>query len=61
MSRGPARFTQREATRLMRAALAAGLPVAQVMVDKDGRIVVVVGEPGKAELDERNEWDNDQD
>jgi hypothetical protein len=29
---------------------AAGVAVAKVEVDKDGKIVVVVGEPGKAEV-----------
>lgn len=49
MSRGPApSFTQRNATRLMRAVIAAGLSVAKVEVDKAGKIVVIVGEPDKA-------------
>ena len=51
MSRGPAPFTQRNATRLMRAVIAAGLSVAKVEVDKAGKIVVIVGEPDKAQGD----------
>jgi tRNA(Arg) A34 adenosine deaminase TadA len=49
--RRPARFTQRDMTRAVRAVAAAGMPVAQVMVDKDGRIVVTVGEARKAAAD----------
>jgi hypothetical protein len=41
----------------VRAVAKAGVPIAKVEVDKAGKIVVVVGEPGKAELDQRNEWD----
>ena len=43
MSRRPAHFTQRDATRLMRAALAAGLAVQRIEVDRDGKLVVVTG------------------
>jgi hypothetical protein len=57
MSRGPQTFRQRDLTRAVRAVAAAGMSVAKVMVDKNGRIVVVVGETGKTEQDERNEWD----
>jgi hypothetical protein len=44
-------------TRAVRAVTAAGMSVAKVMVDKDGRIVVVVGEDGKTDAPEVNEWD----
>jgi hypothetical protein len=57
MSRRPAHFTQRDATRLMRATLAAGLAVQRIEVDRDGKLVVVTGEPGKTEVSGRNEWD----
>ena len=57
MSRRPAHFTQRDATRLVRAALAAGLSVLKIEVDRDGKLVVVTGEPGKTEVSGRNEWD----
>ena len=49
MSRAPQTFRQRDLTRAVRAVTAAGMSVAKVEVDKDGRIVVVVGEPGKIE------------
>ena len=57
MSRRSTHFTQRDATRLMRAALAAGLAVQRIEVDRDGKLVVVTGEPGKTEVSSRNEWD----
>jgi hypothetical protein len=41
----------------VRAALAAGLSVLKIEVDRDGKLVVVTGEPGKTEVSGRNEWD----
>jgi hypothetical protein len=44
--------------RAIKGAVAAGLTVQRVEVDKAGKIVVVVGEPGKAEaVTGANEWD----
>jgi hypothetical protein len=57
MSRATHRFTQREITRAVRAVVAAGLPVAQVTVDKDGRIVIVPGDPNKSASPPSNSWD----
>lgn len=57
MSRGPSRFTQRDLAKAIKAAVSVGLP-ARVEVDKSGKIVVVVGETGKAEATDRNEWDD---
>jgi hypothetical protein len=59
VSRGPARFTQRDATRLMRAALAAVLTVLKIEVDRDGKLVVVTGEQGKTgePAAEGSSWD----
>lgn len=42
MARGPLLFRERDATRLMRAALKAGMPVDKVTVDKDGNLVLDV-------------------
>lgn len=39
--RAPSSFKQRDMTRAVRAVVAAGVEVARVEVDKDGRIVVV--------------------
>jgi hypothetical protein len=43
--RGPNVFRQRDLTRAVRAVKAAGLDVARVEVDKDGKIVVILGKP----------------
>ena len=45
MSRGPYSFKQRDMTRAVKAVVAAGLAVARVEVDKDGKIVIVPGTP----------------
>ena len=60
MSRGPQTFKQRDLTRAMRAVTAAGMSVAKVEVDKEGKIIVVVGEPDKtqdAADTSTNSWD----
>ena len=58
MSRGPLPFRQTDVARASKGAVAAGLTVQRVEVDKAGKIVVVVGEPGKAEaVTGANEWD----
>jgi hypothetical protein len=57
--RGPCTFKQRDVTKAVRAVVAAGAPVAKVEVDKEGKIVVVVGEPSKIGVNDKeaNEWD----
>ncbi len=45
MSRGPQSFKKRDVTRAVEAVMAAGVSVARVEVDKDGKIVVVAGKP----------------
>jgi hypothetical protein len=58
MSRATHRFTKRDVARLLRAAEAAGKPVAAIRVEKDGALVAVIGEAGKAEsTTATNEWD----
>lgn len=56
MSREPQTFKQRDLAAALRAAAAAGLRVVRIEVGKDGRIILVAGEPsacpGKV-----NEWD----
>ena len=49
MSRGPQTFRQNDLKRALKVAAGAGMRVTEIRVDKDGRIVVVVGEPGKIE------------
>jgi hypothetical protein len=46
--RRPSLFKERDVTRAVKAILAAGLAVAHVSIDKDGRIVVVPSEPTKS-------------
>ena len=55
MSRGPYSFKQRDMTRAVKAVVAAGLAVARVEVDKDGKIVIVPGTPEATT--ESSAWD----
>ena len=48
MSRGPAKFTQRDISTAVRAVVAAGCEVARVEVDRNGKVVIVTGKPGSA-------------
>lgn len=48
MARGPSTFRQRDLTAAIRAVKAAGVGVARVEVDRDGRIVIVPGAPSPA-------------
>jgi hypothetical protein len=43
--RGPNTFKQHDMTRAVRAVQAAGVEVSRVEVDKDGKIVVIAGQP----------------
>ena len=47
MSRGPLSFRQTDVARAIKGAVAAGLTVQRVEVDKAGRIIVVVGSPAE--------------
>jgi hypothetical protein len=59
MARGSLTFRQTDVTRAVRAVEAAGKLVRGVRVEKDGAILVIVGETGKTEAPsgEANEWD----
>jgi hypothetical protein len=59
MSRGPRIFKQTDVTRAVKAVVAAGVEVARVEVEKDGRIVVIAGKPESNRGESRggNEWD----
>lgn len=50
----PARFTQATLKRAAAGVLAAGLPIARIEIDADGKIVIIPGTPKKAA--EVNEW-----
>jgi hypothetical protein len=55
MSRAPSAFRQRDLTRAFRAAQAAGVKVARVEIDRDGKIVIVTAD--EHERREENSWD----
>jgi hypothetical protein len=60
MSRGPCTFKQNDVTRLVKALVAAGVEVARVEMDKDGKIAVFAGKVPEALREgarECNEWD----
>lgn len=48
MARAPLAFRQTDVTRAVKAVVAAGVEVARVEVDKDGRIVVIAGKPAQS-------------
>ena len=62
MARGKLRFRQSDVTRAIKAAIAAGIDVARVEIDKEGKIVIVTGKPdpvqNSVDLDrELGEWE----
>jgi hypothetical protein len=59
MGRGPCTFRQKDVTRALKAARAAGVEVAKVEIDKDGKIVVVAGKPTEMAVNgaANNPWD----
>ena len=58
MSRAPATFKQRDLTAALKAAKAAGIEVARVTVDKDGRMILelVTTRTGEATTTPLDEW-----
>ena len=59
MGHGPCTFKKRDVKTAIAAAREAGLEVARVEVDKDGKIVVITGKAGTSVSGE-NEWDEDK-
>jgi hypothetical protein len=57
VARAPSVFRQQDVTRAFRAAKAAGVRVARVEIDRDGKIVIVTAD--EIEQREGNEWDRD--
>ena len=60
MPRRPCTFLQTDVKRAVKAVLAAGVEIARVEIEKDGRIILVTGNPPEAQdaNGERNEWDD---
>jgi hypothetical protein len=61
MARGPCTFRQRDLTAALKAANAAGCDVQLVVIDKQGRIVLEMGNAGATSAalgKDRNEWDD---
>ena len=58
MSRAPSTFRQQDVTKAVKAVAAAGVHIARVEIDRDGRIVIIASN-GELEPDRRegNEWD----
>lgn len=56
MANPRAPFRQIDVTRAAKGALAAGLPVGRMEIDTDGKIIIVIGEPGA--VVEKNDWDD---
>jgi hypothetical protein len=56
MARGECTFRQRDVTAALKAARDAGAEVARVEIDRDGRIVVIMGK-ASGNQQGTNEWD----
>lgn len=61
MSRGPLRFKQSDVTKAVRAVVAAGIAVREVVVDANGAIRIIVGEPANTSsvVDNQNDLDRE--
>ena len=57
MSKGMLTFKETDLRRAIRASRKAGLSIARVEIDRDGKIVVVVGEGMTIQGRADNEWD----
>jgi len=59
MSRAPSTFRQRDVTAALKAVTAAGCPVARVEIDKEGKIIIIMGKPADQQAaGVMNEWDS---
>jgi hypothetical protein len=57
MSRGPLTFKQADLLRAIKVFQKAGLSIARAEIERDGKIVVVVGEGTTIKSKESNPWD----
>lgn len=55
MARGKLSFKQRDVTRAIKGAAAAGVDIGSVQIDRDGKIVIVPA--SQVSIQEPNEWD----
>jgi hypothetical protein len=60
MSRAPSAFRQADVTKAVKAVVAAGVDVARVEIDKEGRITIITldAEPRREAKEGSNEWDS---
>jgi predicted aspartyl protease len=60
MGRGVSTFRQRDVTAAVKAVVAAGVTIARVEVDKEGKIVVIASSANEPAQEDggRNEWDS---
>ena len=56
MSRRPCTFRQQDVTRALKAAVAAGVEIHRIEIDKAGKIVLVAVRAGQSQS-QINEWD----
>jgi hypothetical protein len=57
--RGPSTFKQRDLTAALKSARDAGVSLARIEVGKDGRIILIPGEPtSEHDPDVANDWDD---
>jgi hypothetical protein len=59
MTRSRSNIRQANLTRVLRAMIAAGVPVARVEIDNDGKIVIVTGGAGATPMTLEEELDQD--
>lgn len=57
MARGTCTFRQSDVTKALKAAKAAGVEVARVELEKDGKIIIVAGTPSDRPLSNETESD----
>jgi hypothetical protein len=59
MARRSCTFRQRDVTKAVKAVAAAGVDVARVEIDRNGKIIVITGKSAETTEDaQRNEWDD---
>jgi hypothetical protein len=60
LGRGSCIFKQRDLTKAVKAVAAAGLEIARVEVDREGKIIIVAGKPAPERgASDKNEWDSE--